>query len=135
MQSIESYAKRLAAEAAASREGPRARGWDFLAVGCLIRVSVIYLILKHPKTPVLARIVASITIAYALSPVQLIPNFIPAVGCLDDAVILSVGSRLLAGLTPAVILAQCRQNAVSARTKWLRDVEETRGLRTWRFLQ
>jgi uncharacterized membrane protein YkvA (DUF1232 family) len=135
MQSIESYAKSLAAEAAASKQGPRERGWKARAGEYLIIVSVIYLILKDPKSPFLAKVVAALSIGYVFSPIQLIPSFIPVIGWLDDAVVLSAGMWLLTRLTPAAIVARCRRNAVAARAMWLHEDDRTQGLRTWRFLQ
>lgn len=51
-------------------------------------IPIVYLSLKDKETPVLAKIVAGITIAYALSPIDLIPDFIPILGYLDDIIIL-----------------------------------------------
>jgi len=51
-------------------------------------IPAIYLALKHPKTPWLAKVLAGLTIIYALSPIDLIPDFIPILGLLDDLIIL-----------------------------------------------
>lgn len=51
-------------------------------------IPVIYLVMKSSETPILAKILAFLSIAYALSPIDLIPDFIPVLGYLDDLVIL-----------------------------------------------
>lgn len=51
-------------------------------------IPVIYLVMKSSETPILAKILAFLTIAYTLSPIDLIPDFIPVLGYLDDLVIL-----------------------------------------------
>ncbi|MGN0404912.1 MAG: YkvA family protein [Bariatricus sp.] len=51
-------------------------------------IPVIYLVLKDKDTPVLAKIFAGITVGYALSPIDLIPDFIPVLGYLDDVILL-----------------------------------------------
>ncbi len=51
-------------------------------------IPAIYLVMKSSETPIIAKILAFLTIAYALSPIDLIPNFIPVLGYLDDLVIL-----------------------------------------------
>jgi uncharacterized membrane protein YkvA (DUF1232 family) len=134
MQSIEDYAKSLAAEAAVPKESPEARGWKFRAEEYLVKVSVIYLIMKDPESPFLSKTVAALSIGYVFSPIQLIPSFIPVVGWLDDALVLSSGMWLLARLTPTAVVMRCRHRAVAARARWLQE-DATQGMRTWRFLQ
>ncbi len=51
-------------------------------------VPAVFLALKDPETPVIARVLAFLTVAYALSPVDMIPDFIPVVGYLDDLLLL-----------------------------------------------
>lgn len=51
-------------------------------------IPAIYLVMKSSEIPILAKILAFLTIAYALSPIDLIPDFIPVLGYLDDLVIL-----------------------------------------------
>ena len=51
-------------------------------------VPAVFLSLKDKDTPVVAKIVAAITVAYALSPIDLIPDFIPVLGYLDDVILL-----------------------------------------------
>ena len=63
-------------------------------------LKALYLALNDPETPRLARIVAWLTIAYALSPIDLIPDFIPVLGHLDDAIIIPLGILLVRRLIP-----------------------------------
>jgi len=67
--------------------------------------------LKHPRTPLAAKLVAGIVVAYALSPIDLIPDFIPVLGLLDDIVLLPLGIALCIRLMPADVMAECRTRA------------------------
>lgn len=51
-------------------------------------VPAVFLALKDKRTPAMAKIFAALTVAYALSPVDLVPDFIPVLGYLDDVIIL-----------------------------------------------
>jgi len=55
---------------------------------------------KHPETPRAAKLVAVAVLAYALSPIDLIPDFIPVIGLLDDIILLPLGIALAVKLTP-----------------------------------
>ena len=71
----------------------------------------LYLAGKHPQVPWYAKLVIFITVAYALSPIDLIPDFIPVIGYLDDLVIVPLGITLALKMVPAGIMANCRQQA------------------------
>ena len=73
-----------------------------------------YVAFKHPRVPWYAKLVAAMTAVYVLSPVQLIPSFIPVIGLLDDVLVLLLGVRLLRRMIPADVLAQCRAQAKTA---------------------
>jgi len=75
---------------------------------------VFYFLFKHPGTPWYAKSVAALAAGYVLSPIQLIPNFIPVIGSVDDLVVLFVGIKLLQKITPVEVLSQCRQRADAA---------------------
>ena len=51
-------------------------------------ISAVFVAMKHPETPLYAKLCAGLCVAYALSPVDLIPDFIPVLGYLDDLLIL-----------------------------------------------
>jgi len=70
---------------------------------------VFYFAFKHPKMPWYARLVALCTVGYLLSPVQLIPSFIPVIGFLDDLLVLSLGVKLLRRITHPDLLTECRK--------------------------
>jgi len=71
-------------------------------------IPAVFLALKKKETPALAKICAGFTVAYALSPVDLIPDFIPVLGYLDDVIILPGLVALSVKLIPQDIFAQCR---------------------------
>jgi uncharacterized membrane protein YkvA (DUF1232 family) len=96
---------------------------------------VIDLILKDPKSPLLAKAVAALSVSYIFRPIQLIPHFVRIIGWLHDIVVVSAGMRLLIRLTPAIVMRRCQANAVIVRAKLLRKEVPIQGSRTWRFLQ
>src|SRR5262245_51226187 len=55
---------------------------------------------RHPETPMAAKLVAIAVLAYAVSPIDLIPDFIPVLGLLDDVILLPLGIALAVKLTP-----------------------------------
>ncbi len=74
----------------------------------------VYLALKDPRVPWYARLVAGLVVAYAFSPIDLIPDFIPVLGYLDDLVLLPLGIALTIKLLPPDVLAECRAQAAEA---------------------
>jgi len=69
--------------------------------------------LRDKRTPVLAKILVFITLSYALSPIDLIPDFIPILGYLDDAVILPLLIMLTIRLIPSEVMTDCRNKVAS----------------------
>jgi uncharacterized membrane protein YkvA (DUF1232 family) len=86
---------------------------------------VFYFVLKHPRTRWYARLVAACTAGYLLSPVQLIPNFIPVIGCLDDVLVVFLGVKLLRRITPADVLSECRGLADAAEMRRKEEIRST----------
>lgn len=74
-------------------------------------IPAIYLALKDENTPIPAKIFAGITAAYALSPIDLIPDFIPVLGYLDDIILLPALIALTLKFIPADIIEKSRQQA------------------------
>lgn len=72
-------------------------------------IIAIYFALKHPQTPLYAKLVAALVVGYALSPIDLIPDFIPVLGYLDDVILLPMGIALAIRLIPIAVLAACRE--------------------------
>ena len=68
----------------------------------------VFLALKKKETPVYAKILAGVTILYALSPIDLIPDFIPVLGYIDDLIVLPALIALTIKLIPKEIFEQCR---------------------------
>jgi len=77
----------------------------------------VYFAARDPRTPMFARGLAIAIAAYALSPIDLIPDFIPILGYLDDLLIVPVGLLLVIRLLPPEVLAASREkaNALLAR--------------------
>jgi uncharacterized membrane protein YkvA (DUF1232 family) len=71
----------------------------------------LYLVARHPRTPWYAKLIAASVVAYALSPLDLIPDFVPVLGYLDDLIIVPAGIALVLRLVPAEVLADCREQA------------------------
>lgn len=76
-----------------------------------IEVHALWLAYRNPRVPWYAKIVAACVLAYALSPIDLIPDFIPVVGQLDDLLLVPAGLFLTARLVPEDVLAECRRRA------------------------
>lgn len=71
----------------------------------------LYLASRDPRVPRYAKAVAIAVAAYALSPIDLIPDFIPVIGYLDDLILLPLGIWLAIALVPDEVMAECRTKA------------------------
>lgn len=71
----------------------------------------IYLACKDPRVPWYARVFAGFVVAYAFSPIDLIPDVIPILGYLDDLVLVPLGIILVLKMIPPVVLEECREKA------------------------
>jgi uncharacterized membrane protein YkvA (DUF1232 family) len=71
----------------------------------------LYLAYRHPLTPWYAKVFTGLVIAYAFSPIDLIPDFIPILGYLDDLVLVPVGIALAVKMIPAAVMDTCRVQA------------------------
>ena len=74
-------------------------------------VPAVFLALRDKRTPIIARVIAAITVGYALSPVDLIPDFVPVLGYLDDVILLPALIALTIRLIPAEVFEQCRRDS------------------------
>ena len=75
-------------------------------------VVALWLAARSPLTPISAKVVAGLVAAYALSPIDLIPDFIPILGYLDDVLIVPLGIALAVRMIPAALMAEFRAQAV-----------------------
>ena len=75
------------------------------------KVAALFLAYRRKDTPLPAKIAALITVGYALSPIDLIPDFIPVLGYLDDLLIVPLLVALCVKLVPPAILAECEREA------------------------
>ena len=71
----------------------------------------VWYISKHPDTPWYARALAVFLVAYAFSPIDLIPDFIPVLGYVDDLIILPLGVLIMLRTTPPHVIVECRMRA------------------------
>ena len=71
----------------------------------------LYLAYNDPRVPWYAKVVYACTVGYALSPIDLIPDFIPVLGYLDDLIIVPAGLTLAKKLIPEEVMSQCRSKA------------------------
>jgi uncharacterized membrane protein YkvA (DUF1232 family) len=74
----------------------------------------LYLASRHPRTPWYAKVFIAGVIAYAVSPIDLIPDFIPVLGYLDDLVLVPLGIVVALRMIPPHVLAECRVRAHEA---------------------
>ena len=86
----------------------RAQAW---ARGIRRDVVAVWHAARDPRTPWAARVLALLVAAYALSPIDLIPDFVPVLGYLDDLLLVPLGLLLVIRLLPPAVLADARQRA------------------------
>jgi uncharacterized membrane protein YkvA (DUF1232 family) len=77
----------------------------------------VYFAARDPRTPAYVRVLALLVAAYALSPIDLIPDFIPVIGYLDDLLIVPLGLALVVRLTPPEVLESARAKALQTASK------------------
>jgi uncharacterized membrane protein YkvA (DUF1232 family) len=98
--------------------------WAQRARGLKRETYALYLAMRDPRMPWHVRLLAGAVVAYALSPVDLIPDFIPILGYVDDLILVPVGIALVIRLTPPEVLAAARAQAAAAppagkRANWI----------------
>lgn len=71
----------------------------------------LYLACRDPRTPWFAGLFAGVIVAYALSPIDLILDFIPVLGYLDDLIIVPLGLMIAIKMIPASVMEDCRERA------------------------
>ena len=106
-----------------ARSGAFFARWRARARELKIQVHALLLAYRDPRTPWYAKALAALVAAYALSPIDLIPDFIPVLGQLDDLLLVPLGIALAVRLIPREVLADCRAKA--------RQADFRPGVRPW----
>jgi uncharacterized membrane protein YkvA (DUF1232 family) len=97
---------------------------------------VLFAILKHPDSSWPAKIVAGCAVAYLLSPIQLIPSFIPVIGQLDDWVVLRLGMKSVRRMVSEEVVEECGQKARAWRAEQNKTLSRVlQRFRKWRYLR
>ncbi len=91
--------------------------WKGWARRLKVEVYALYLAYRDPRTPWYAKVTAALVAGYAFSPIDLIPDFIPVLGYLDDLVIVPLGVALALRLVPREVMAECRAKAKEMEDK------------------
>ncbi len=74
-------------------------------------IMVLYFVMRHRQTPLVVKALTASVVGYALSPIDLIPDFVPLLGYLDELVLLPLAISLVLKLTPSPVLSACREQA------------------------
>lgn len=80
-------------------------------------IFVLYLAYRDPRVPWHAKVFAILVVAYAFSPIDLIPDFIPVIGYLDDLILVPLGITIAMRMIPEAVLADYREQAEEIRLK------------------
>ncbi|MBU1749932.1 MAG: DUF1232 domain-containing protein [Chloroflexi bacterium] len=85
--------------------------WKQRARRLKVETYALYLAYRDPRVPWVAKLFAAGVVGYAFSPIDLIPDFIPVLGYLDDLVIVPLGIALAFKMIPGPVLDECRERA------------------------
>jgi uncharacterized membrane protein YkvA (DUF1232 family) len=80
----------------------------------MLDVHAVYLAARDPRVSWYAKVLAIAVAGYALSPIDLIPDFIPVIGYADDLIIVPLGIWLVVSLIPTDVMTECRAKAIEA---------------------
>ena len=89
------------------------KNWLEWAAGLKRQTYALYLAYKDPRVPWYAKLFGALVVAYALSPIDLIPDFIPVLGYLDDLILIPLGIALTVRMIPREIWLECKAKAQS----------------------
>jgi uncharacterized membrane protein YkvA (DUF1232 family) len=90
-----------------------AQRWKMAARRLKREVRALYLAYRDPRTPWYGRVLAALVVAYALSPIDLIPDPIPVLGYLDDLILIPLGVWVALRMIPREVMAECRLRAAA----------------------
>lgn len=96
------------------------RAWTALkqpAARLVQQTMTVYFVARDPRTPLHVRALAVLVAAYALSPIDLIPDVIPVIGYLDDVILIPLGLALVVRMTPPDLIAAASERALQAAKK------------------
>ena len=99
------------------------KNWKAMAEKFEIETYALYLAYKDPRVPLRIKVVILLIIAYLLSPIDLIPDFIPVLGYLDDFLLITVGIPILLKMVPKEIMDEHRE---STKTKFSEGMPKSR---------
>jgi len=74
-------------------------------------IPAVFIAMKNKETPIAAKLLAAVIVGYALSPIDIIPDFIPVFGLLDDVILLPILIVLVIKMIPADLMERCRIEA------------------------
>ena len=87
------------------------QAWKIWAAALKEDTYALYLASRDPRVPLVAKFIVVLVVAYALSPIDLIPDFIPVLGYLDDMLLLPMGIALAIRLMPGDVWEDCNNQA------------------------
>ena len=85
--------------------------WKDWARQLKVEVYALYLAYRDPRVPWAARLFTACVVAYAFSPIDLIPDFIPILGYLDDLILIPLGIKIALSMIPSQVMAESRAKA------------------------
>ncbi len=85
--------------------------WKEKARGLKQETYAVYLACRDPRVPWYGRVMAACVVGYAFSPIDLIPDFVPVLGYLDDLILIPLGIALVLKTIPPVVMAESREKA------------------------
>ena len=85
--------------------------WKQQAKKLKIEVYALYLAYRDPRVPLYARVFAGCVVGYAFSPIDLIPDFIPIIGYLDDLILVPLGIKIALSMIPENVMIESREKA------------------------
>jgi uncharacterized membrane protein YkvA (DUF1232 family) len=100
-----------------SRQPSSTSRWKLSAAALQKEVLTIWFVLRNRRTPWYSKIIAGTAVAYLLSPIQIIPSFIPVIGLMDDVLVLTLGMALIRRLTPDELVDEGRRKAMAAMAR------------------
>jgi uncharacterized membrane protein YkvA (DUF1232 family) len=97
--------------------------WKEKAKQLKTEIYALYLACRDPRVPWYAKALMGLIIGYAISPIDLIPDFIPVLGLIDDLIIVPAGISIVIKMIPKDVMEECRQRAkaepINTKTKWI----------------